>query len=361
VGHLGLVRYLRTGQIAELMFPGRAQSVISARLGELAERHGNTRALLKRLWYVNREGKRVQVWALTGTGYALAEEKLGRLLKVPRHDVASQFLEHATGVNQLYVALARSPSQPVAAKPGRYAGRLAADYTPLPTAFRWIPSEDLELPFDEYVHGEVRERRLQPDAVLEDQLRRQRYLIEYETGSASVRNDRHKTATLAKIARYADFFNQYTGNGFKTTFYGRHFKDDLTPVILFLTRTQARRDTIREAAEQRNRADPRKLDIRALMLDEAATHFRSLFFGDKSSPRTSADPAASSASDGVFVRWRELDLVKHVVNEALQTIQSIRHTVRARHAVAREPRYPEHAQSVAQLLERLLAAKVSRG
>jgi len=49
VGHLGLVRYLRTGQIAELMFPRRAQSVISARLGELAERHENTRALLKRL------------------------------------------------------------------------------------------------------------------------------------------------------------------------------------------------------------------------------------------------------------------------------------------------------------------------
>jgi len=121
---------------------------------------------------VNREGKRVQVWALTGTGYALAEEKLGRLLKVPRHDVASQFLEHATGVNQLYVALTRRPSQHVAAKLGRYASKLAADYAPLPTAFRWIPSEDLELPFDEYVHGEARACRLQPDAVLEDHLRR---------------------------------------------------------------------------------------------------------------------------------------------------------------------------------------------
>lgn len=357
MGHLGLVRYLRTGQIAELMFPGRAQSVISARLGELAERHGNTRALLKRLWYVNREGKRVQVWALTGTGYALAEEKLGRLLKVPRHDVASQFLEHATGVNQLYVALARRPSEHIAAKPGRYAGKLAADYAPLPTAFRWIPSEDLELPFDEYVHGEVRERRLQPDAVLEDHLRRQRYLIEYETGSASVRNDRHKTATLAKIARYAEFFNQYTGNNFKTTFYDRHFKDDLTPIILFLTRTQARRDTIREAAEERNRADPRKLDIRALMLDEAAAHFRSLFFADDRSARTSANPPRSPATDGIFVASRELGLVKQVVNEALQTIQAVRHTVRARHAVVREPRYPEHAQAVAQLLERLLAGE----
>src|ERR1700760_3907394 len=45
VGHLGLVRYLRTNQIAEMMFKGRAQSVLSARLGELAERHGNCRAL----------------------------------------------------------------------------------------------------------------------------------------------------------------------------------------------------------------------------------------------------------------------------------------------------------------------------
>ena len=36
VGHLGLVRYLRTNQIAEMMFRGRAQSVLSARLGELA-------------------------------------------------------------------------------------------------------------------------------------------------------------------------------------------------------------------------------------------------------------------------------------------------------------------------------------
>ena len=111
VGHLGLVRYLRTGQIAEMMFPGRAQSVVSARLGELAKSHGSSKALLKRLWYVNREGRRVQVWALTGTGYAFAEEKLGRRLKVPRHDVASQFLEHATGVNELYVALTRTNSR----------------------------------------------------------------------------------------------------------------------------------------------------------------------------------------------------------------------------------------------------------
>src|SRR6267378_2679092 len=68
VGHLGLVRYLRTNQIAEMMFRGRAQSVLSARLGELADRHGNCRALVKRLWFVNGEGRRVQAWTLTPSG-----------------------------------------------------------------------------------------------------------------------------------------------------------------------------------------------------------------------------------------------------------------------------------------------------
>src|SRR5260370_19585262 len=90
VGHLGLVRYLRTNQIAEMMFRGRAQSVLSARLGELAERKGNSRALVKRLWFVNGEGRRVQVWALTPSGYGLAEEGVGRRLKVSRHTMAAQ-------------------------------------------------------------------------------------------------------------------------------------------------------------------------------------------------------------------------------------------------------------------------------
>src|SRR3954454_15849864 len=63
VSHLGLVRYLRTDQIS-----GRAQSVISGRLGELSQRRGNTMALIKKLWFVNSEGKRVLVWALTPSG-----------------------------------------------------------------------------------------------------------------------------------------------------------------------------------------------------------------------------------------------------------------------------------------------------
>ena len=160
VSHLGLVRYLRTDQISELMFPGRAQSVISGRLGELSQRRGNTRALIKKLWFVNGEGKRVLVWALTPSGYALAGEQLGRQFKVPRHDVAHQFLEHATGVNDLYVALTKKFGTP---KPAER-GKPADDFARLPTAFRWVATEDLELPFREYAAerpDRVADRRLQ--------------------------------------------------------------------------------------------------------------------------------------------------------------------------------------------------------
>jgi hypothetical protein len=69
---------------------------------------------LKKLWFVSSEGKRVQVWSLTPSGYTLAEEVLGKELKIPRHDVASQFLEHATGINELYVALTKTAEKPQA-------------------------------------------------------------------------------------------------------------------------------------------------------------------------------------------------------------------------------------------------------
>ena len=52
---------------------------------------------------MNREGRRYRCGCAEGNRVR-AEESWAVLLKVPRHDVASQFLKHATGVNvQLYV------------------------------------------------------------------------------------------------------------------------------------------------------------------------------------------------------------------------------------------------------------------
>ena len=259
-------------------------------------------------------------------------------------------------MNELYVALTRKRSSNPPARAAEQRGKAPNDYVRLLTVFRWVPCEDVELPFQNYEPGRGKcDRRLQPDAILEDHLRRERYLIEYETGSASVRNDHHRSATLAKISRYADFFAMFTGNDFKTTLDGRHFQDDLTPILIFLTRTHARRDTILAAAEERNRADPRKLDIRALRMDEAAAQFRLVFFGEEPAAQADARPALSPATNGVLIGWRELALLNQVVNEALQTIQAVRHAIRRGHAVVTEPRYPGHAQTAAHLLQRLLA------
>ena len=349
VGHLGLVRYLRTKQIEELVFRGRAQSVVSARLGELAERHGSTRALIKKLWFVSGEGKRVLVWALTPSGYTLAEEVLGRRLKVPRHDVAAQFLEHATGVNDIYVALAKRPDAPQPA----LRGKPAADFARVPTIFRWVPSEELELPFEEYVRdeGRKRDRRLQPDALLEDLARRRRYLIEYETGSATVRNTQHKSATLTKLTRYANFFHDYSDVLCKTTYYRKHFADDYAPVLLFVTRTAARRDTIATAVTEWSRSETMRFSVPALTLEQASTEFRALLLGER--PRVPAAVAPHEA----FLSWRELHVLRSFQEEALQTIQRVRHMVRAGQPVASEPRYPAETLAAERLLQRLFESK----
>jgi len=330
--------------------------VISGRLGELSQRRGNTRALIKKLWFVNNEGKRVLVWALTPSGYALAGEQLGRQFKVPRHDVAHQFLEHATGVNDLYVALTKKAGTP---KPAER-GKPADDFARVPSAFRWVATEDLELPFQKYVTkppDHFAERRLQPDAMLEDLVRKRRYMIEFETGSATVRNSSHKTATLTKFDRYCSFLLTPTTATGNETYYSNHFRDGYKPIVVFLTRTAARRDTIVKVAEEYWTAVDRRFHLRALTVAEAGPEFRAQFVGDTASPHSMANPprvAAPATLDGIMVSFRELNLLRVFYQEALNIIQDVRHTVRAGRPVTTEPRYPELMNQAAAVLQRLV-------
>jgi hypothetical protein len=331
--------------------------VISGRLGELSQRHGNTRALIKKLWFVNCEGKRVLVWALTPSGYALAGEELGLQFKVPRHDVAHMFLEHATGVNDLYVALAKKPGTPSPAQ----RGKPADDFARLPSAFRWVATEDLELPFKEYlakIPDHVADRRLQPDAMLEDLVRKRRYLIEFETGSATVRNAQHKTATLTKLGRYSSFLLTPTTTSGNETYYSKHFHDGYKPIVVFLTRTAARRDTIVKAAEEYWTAIDVRFAVRALTVAEAGAEFRAQLIGDAPRPVAPlANPplvAAPATLEGVMISFREIELLKRFYQEALQIIQEVRHTVRAGKSVLTEPRYPKLMNPAAVVLQRLV-------
>ncbi|GAC1341989.1 MAG: hypothetical protein NVSMB23_14230 [Myxococcales bacterium] len=320
--------------------------------------------MVKRLWFVNGEGRRVQVWALTPSGYGLAEEVLGQQLKVPRHDVASQFLEHATGVNELYVALVKRHDAPERTTAKR--GKPADDFARVSKAFRWIPSEELELPFSEYVReeGRARDRRLQPDALLEDPPRKRRYLIEYETGTATVRNVQHQTATLTKLARYSHFILGFAEGYGRATYYSKHFTDGFTPVVLFIARTPSRRDTIAEAVAGWARGEINaQFQVRALTIDQACAEFRATILGEKPSlpaqalaAATAAPPPRASAA-GVLLSWKELELLVRVQGESLHTIQRVRHTVRARQPVASEPGYPEQTAEAERLLQWLLALK----
>src|SRR5919204_1748119 len=109
IGFLALARYLTSKQIARLVFPGLADSTVSARLNALAE-ESDPYSPLRRLQFRTYEGKIVIVWALTKVGYRIAEKLVGEV-KVPRQDVGADFLEHSVTCSQLFVYLAQRSSR----------------------------------------------------------------------------------------------------------------------------------------------------------------------------------------------------------------------------------------------------------
>jgi hypothetical protein len=226
--------------------------------------------------------------------------------------------------------------------------------------FRWLPSEELELPFEEYVPEEHHryDRRLQPDAMLEDPARKRRYLIEYETGSASVRNAQHKSATLTKLGRYWEVL--WNPRGRYQTVYEEQFSDKFEPILLFMTRTSARRDTIAEATKEWLEKHSRSFEVRVATVEEISRELRAQLLGEKA-PAPLAVPRAQA---GFPIRppmpplgWatlspREMHLISSVVEDTIRTLKQVRHAVRAGRRVEGEPPYPQNIEAVRELLQR---------
>src|SRR5216683_3771317 len=144
-GFLGITRYLSREQIEKLMFPGRVKSRSSIRLGQLAKAVGGQPAILKELGYATHEGWK-NVFGLTGYGYLVAQERLGKeLLKVPRHDVSPQFLNHSVLLSEFFLGLVPQDGE----HPAK-----------IPTNFRWIPGEYLV----ELCEFGIRARSINPSA-----------------------------------------------------------------------------------------------------------------------------------------------------------------------------------------------------
>src|SRR5437764_3383218 len=166
-GFLAVCRYLTREQIERLMFPGRSKARSSTRLRQLASSIGGQAAVVRGdLGYGSAEGW-TTVWALTAEGFEIGSQLLSlKLARTPKHDVGQSFLKHEVTLNEVFLSLV--------AQDGKTPAKV-------PTGFRWVLGEYLDLPFNEFVAPgpSLESRRLQPDAMLEHPAGRRRYFIEY--------------------------------------------------------------------------------------------------------------------------------------------------------------------------------------
>jgi len=180
-GFLAVCRYLTREQIEKLIFPGRSKARSSTRLRQLASRMGGQAAVVRGdLGYASAGGW-TTVWALTAEGFEIGSQLLNlKLARTPKHDVGPWFLKHEVMLNEVFLGLVPQDGK----TPAR-----------VPRGFRWVLGEYFDLPFNDFVRNGtgVESRRLQPDAVLEDAAGRRRYFIEYESGSATVRDAKKST------------------------------------------------------------------------------------------------------------------------------------------------------------------------
>ena len=197
---------------------------------------------------------------MTAEGFEIGSQLLNlKLARTPKHDVGPWFLKHEVMLNEVFLGLVPQD------------GKTPAK---VPRGFRWVLGEYLDLPFNDFAPDRrgIESRRLQPDAIFEDPAGRRRYFIEYETGSATIRDAKKSTSTMAKLDRYGTFFRAPAGNPFageRETFYTRAFKDGWPAEVLFVTPSEARRDSIARVIADRESSDKYKFAARALTLAES--------------------------------------------------------------------------------------------
>src|SRR5689334_8920626 len=85
VASLAIARYLASGQLQRLFFPGRSRTYLKrlSALAGLTERKVFTPPYLRRLPYRTAKGGMETAWALTDAGYVLAADILGSQLRSP--------------------------------------------------------------------------------------------------------------------------------------------------------------------------------------------------------------------------------------------------------------------------------------
>jgi Replication-relaxation len=107
LAYVAIARYASAEQVHRLFFDGSSRKQTYRRLAKLCTPGGKLGqdACLRRLQFRRRDGTAVPVWALTGYGRGLAEEKVSYLRAPAASDVGHRFLEHTLLLNDVLAGL----------------------------------------------------------------------------------------------------------------------------------------------------------------------------------------------------------------------------------------------------------------
>jgi hypothetical protein len=242
VRYLGIARYASTDQIHRLLGGRPSRESLGRWLARLcaSDRRRPKDAYLRRLEYRRRNGAAVPVWALAPRGVDLASDSDPGLLRRAQRHVGHQFLEHTLLLNDVLLHLVLACGS--ARDPG---------LRDLPFHWQCEASDALEFRMFHRHLAVTARTAVRPDAVLTIPVRRRRIFLEAETGTQSIRTAQpgRTGAILAKLDRYASYFIGASGLG-ADTWYRRAFPDGYTPRLVFLVRSEARRDRVKRAVEE---------------------------------------------------------------------------------------------------------------
>jgi hypothetical protein len=262
---LGICRYLTLRQVVALGPDGSSEKATGQRLRKLSgEAKGKGSAfhppLLRAIRYRAFSGEPLRLWGLTSAGCAVAAGELARVLKAVRTDVGAVFAEHFVFLTELFVQLARP--------------LLQAGLLPRELPFRWNVAEDIELPWRDWDGGgAARARVIRPDAVLEVPSSQRRFFVECEMGTNTltpVGPDKPQS-TVRKLERYDSYVSGFADVTAKVSHYQRKYPDGWPCEVLFLVRSDSRRDATNEALKAcLQKLAGTRLVARAFTLEEAA-------------------------------------------------------------------------------------------
>jgi hypothetical protein len=230
LGVLAVARYLSTEQLQRLFFPTRLKRTCEQVLEALGGwgRFAMQRPVVRRQVIRTLEGAPLSAWTLTASGYLVAEEVLGAVLRMPAQDISIEFLEHTLNLNEVLAALLEPP-RPAGAMPERGRRAAVAFARAELKRFRWTSSEGARLPWREYdaKAGRRRERVILPDAVLELVGPKRRLFLECEMGTHTIvapAGDK-PGSTIAKVERYHHFCRRQADPESEATYYDVQYPD----------------------------------------------------------------------------------------------------------------------------------------